>query len=205
MTMTTDAAEHTVETRPWPPFAEDPWLVVIDMQVIFADRKSGWFTRGFDSIVPSVRQLIDAFGERVVYTRFIAPQHPEGAWRAYYEEWPFALNAEALNEMHPAFPTEGHTVVDRATFGKWGPELEAATDGCRELVLAGVSTDCCVLSTALAAADAGVHVRVPADATAGLSNIDHQRALDAMALYAPLIKITSVARVLYLLEANASA
>jgi Amidases related to nicotinamidase len=175
------------------------------MQVIFSDRKSGWFTRGFDAIIPAVRRLIDAFGDRVVYTRFIAPQRPEGAWRAYYEEWPFALNAEQLNDMHPDFPTDGHTVVDRATFGKWGPELEAATDGCRELVLAGVSTDCCVLSTALAAADAGVHVRVPADATAGLSNIDHQRALDAMALYAPLIKVTSVERVMYLLEANASA
>lgn len=202
---TNAAAEHTVETRPWPPFAEDPWLVVIDMQVIFADKKSGWFTRGFDSIVPAVRQLIDEFGERVVYTRFIAPGRPEGAWRAYYEEWPFALNAEGLNDMHPDFPTEGHTVVDRSTFGKWGPELEAATNGCRELVLAGVSTDCCVLSTALAAADAGVHVRVPADATAGLSNFDHQRALDAMALYAPLIKITSVPRIMYLLEAYASA
>jgi nicotinamidase-related amidase len=196
MTMTTDAAEHTVETRPWPPFAEDPWLVVIDMQVIFADRKSGWFTRGFDSIVPSVRQLIDAFGERVVYTRFIAPQHPEGAWRAYYEEWPFALNADALNEMHPDFPTEGHTVVDRATFGKWGPELEAATDGCRELVLAGVSTDCCVLSTALPAADAGVPVRVVTDACAGASDADHERALAAMALYAPLITLTTTEAVL---------
>ena len=182
--MTTDAAAWAAgKDRPGPPFAEDPWLVVIDMQVIFGDPKSGWFTRGFNSIVPSVRRLIDAFGERVVYTRFIAPQHPEGVWRAYYEDWPFALKAEGLNDMSPDFPTGDHTVVDRSTFGKWGPELESATDGCRELVLAGVSTDCC----------------------AGLSNLDHQRALDAMALYAPLIKVTSVDRVLYLLEATASA
>ncbi|HXR43336.1 MAG TPA: isochorismatase family protein, partial [Pseudolysinimonas sp.] len=49
---------------------------------------------------------------------------------------------------------------------------------------------------ALAAADAGVHVRVVADACAGLSPADHQRALDAMALYTPLIEITSVDEVL---------
>jgi nicotinamidase-related amidase len=64
------------------------------------------------------------------------------------------------------------------------------------MVLTGVSTDCCVISTALAAADAGVAVRVVSDACAGISENDHQRALDAMALYAPLIEITSVEAVL---------
>ena len=68
--------------------------------------------------------------------------------------------------------------------------------GAGTIVLTGVSTDCCVLSTALAAADAGVAVRVVADACAGASEADHQRALDAMALYAPLITLTTVAEVL---------
>ncbi len=59
------------------------------------------------------------------------------------------------------------------------------------MVLAGVSTDCCVLSTALAAADAGVRVRVVADACAGVSDADHERALAVMALYGPLIEIVT--------------
>ncbi|MFI2706851.1 cysteine hydrolase family protein, partial [Nocardioides sp. CER28] len=75
---------------------------------------------------------------------------------------------------------------------KWGPELVAATDGAAELVLTGVSTDCCVLSTALPAADAGIRVTVVADACAGASPKDHQRALDAMSLYAPLVQVTTV-------------
>jgi nicotinamidase-related amidase len=53
-----------------------------------------------------------------------------------------------------------------------------------------------VLSTALAAADAGERVRVLADACAGLSENDHRRALDAMALYGPLIEVTDSATVL---------
>lgn len=77
-----------------------------------------------------------------------------------------------------------------------GAELEAALDDSREIVLTGVSTDCCVLSTALAAADAGVRVHVVADACAGASESDHRRALDAMALYAPLIEVTTVDEVL---------
>jgi hypothetical protein len=37
---------------------------------------------------------------------------------------------------------------------------------------------------------------VVADACAGLSEADHRRALDAMALYAPLITLTDVGAVL---------
>jgi nicotinamidase-related amidase len=74
--------------------------------------------------------------------------------------------------------------------------LAEATEGGTELVLTGVSTDCCVLSTALAAADAGAHVRVVADACAGLSEADHQRALATMALYRPFLEIVTVADVL---------
>ena len=63
-------------------------------------------------------------------------------------------------------------------------------------VLAGVSTDCCVLSTALAAADAGVTVQVVADACAGASDQSQQQALDIMRLYAPLIEVVTLADVL---------
>jgi nicotinamidase-related amidase len=62
------------------------------------------------------------------------------------------------------------------------------------LVLAGVSTDCCVLSTALAAADAGVQVTVVADACAGVDDVAHLRALEAMKLYAPLIDVLDADR-----------
>lgn len=179
-----------------PVTGDAPWLVVIDMQVIFGDKSSQWSTPDFDAITPAVQKLIAAFGERVIYTRFIAPEHPEGSWVPYYKLWPFALDAGPLNDMAPAFDTTGHAVVDAPTFGKWGEELEAAMKGSREMVLAGVSTDCCVISTAIPAADAGVHVRVASDACAGLSDLDHQRALDTMGLFAPLIEITTVDEVI---------
>jgi nicotinamidase-related amidase len=90
---------------------------------------------------------------------------------------------------------DAHTIVTETTFGKWGADLEQAMGGSTEMVLVGVSTDCCVISTALAAADAGIHVRVVEDACAGLSATDHRRAIDAMALYAPLIEIATSDRV----------
>lgn len=174
------------------------WLVVIDMQVIFGAADSGWFTPGYPQIEPAVERLVDAFAGRTVFTRFIAPKQPQGAWVPYYEQWPFALVASdhPSYDLMPAFAGTSEPVVSCTTFGKWGPELAGLLGPDPTMVLVGVSTDCCVLSTALAAADAGVRVRVVGDACAGLSPADHQRALDAMALYGPLIEITTVDDVL---------
>ena len=176
----------------------EPWLVVIDMQVIFGDPGSDWFTPGFAGIEPTVSALVEKFGERVIFTRFVAPEKPTGAWVPYYEQWPFALvpHDDPLYDLVPAFSGTGHHVISRTTFGKWDAGMSAMVGPEPELVLAGVSTDCCVLSTALPAADAGAHVRVVADACAGLTDADHQRALDAMALYGPLIEVTTSAAIL---------
>ena len=176
----------------------EPVLVVIDMQVVFGDPTSQWFTPGYPAIEPTVARLVEAFDDRVVFTRFVAPETPTGAWIPYYQLWPFALVPadDPLYELMPAMDRAGKAVVTETTFGKWSADLVRAMGGSDELVLVGVSTDCCVLSTALAAADAGVHVRVVQDACAGLTEADHQRALDAMALYGPLIEVVDAASVL---------
>lgn len=175
-----------------------PWLVVIDMQRIFGEPTSEWFTPRYAEASAGAVRLRDAFGSHVALTRFVAPTTPTGAWVPYYARWPFALDPSnaPLYDLMPQFPVRDAVVVDRTTFGKWDAATDATLGGTRDIVLAGVSTDCCVISTALAAADAGVHVRVAADACAGLSDADHRRALDAMALYAPLIEITTVEAVL---------
>ncbi len=177
------------------------WLVVIDMQEVFSSPESPWRTPGFDGIVGNIGRLVSMFGERVVFTRFVAPEEPTGAWESYYREWSFALVPadSPIYDLVDEVPHDGHRVLSRPTFGKWddrpGSLLEL-TEGATTLVVTGVSTDCCVLSTALAAADAGVQVQVVTDACAGLSDTDHQRALDAMGLYAPLITLTTTDAVL---------
>jgi nicotinamidase-related amidase len=176
----------------------DPvWLVSIDMQRVFGEPDSLWFTPRFEDARAGIRRLLPAFGDRVVHTRFVAPDRPEGAWGPYYEQWPFALVAadDPIYDLVDV-PSAAHPVVTETTFGKWGDHLARAMEGSGEMVLAGVSTDCCVIATALAAADAGVHVRVVADACAGLSGDDHRRALDVMALFGPLIEVTDVDTVL---------
>ena len=171
------------------------WLVVVDLQHVFGDADSPWGAPRFAEIRPRISELVSAFGERVVWTRFVAPSRPTGAWTEYYEQFPFALQPPdaplyALVDDPGAAP-----VVDATAFGKWGPEL-AAVVGNGPLTVVVVATDCCVISTVLPAADAGVPVRVVGDACAGSSDDDHAAALRVMRLYAPLVRLATTAEVL---------
>jgi nicotinamidase-related amidase len=164
-------------------------LVVVDLQHVFGDPDSGWFTPRFAEILDPVERLVAAYEPDVVFTRFVAPAQPAGAWRAYYELWPFALQPPDAPLYALTDRFAGRATFDRPTFGKWGAGLAEQVGD--EIVLAGVSTDCCVLSTALPAADAGVRVRVAADACAGASDASHEQALALMQLYAPLIEVST--------------
>ncbi|MGW2748274.1 cysteine hydrolase family protein [Streptomyces sp. NPDC001450] len=169
-------------------------LAVIDMQRVFADPAGPWATSRFADAAAGVRRLLPAFGDRVAFTRFLAPEQPTGAWRAYYARWPFARqppDAE-LWELVDEFADHAGHIVDATTFGKWTPELAERVGPDGRLVLAGVSTDCCVLSTALAAADAGTEVLVVADACAGVDDDSHVKTLQVLDLYRPLIRVTTI-------------
>lgn len=168
-------------------------LVVIDMQQVFAAPDSPWATPGFAVVLPEVAALVAAFGDAVTFTRFIAPEDPTGAWQEYYAQWPFALQPPdaPLWDVVPELGATGPT-VDATTFSKWGSALAARLGGA-PMVLCGVSTDCCVLSTAVAAADAGVAVHVVGDACAGVTPESHRATLDVLALYGPLITVGTAA------------
>jgi nicotinamidase-related amidase len=176
-----------------------PWLAVIDMQRVFGEPASPWFTPRFAEITGAIRQLADAFAPRVTFTRFVAPAEPQGAWRDYYDQWPFALQppTDRIYQLADEFAAGPGPTLDATTFGKWGSELAARTGPGGHLVLAGVSTDCCVLSTALAAADAGITVTIAADACAGMTDQSHAQALGILRLYGPLVQVASVAEILH--------
>jgi nicotinamidase-related amidase len=176
----------------------DAWLVVIDPQRIFASPDSAWGSPMFPDIVEPVRRLASAAGERTVVTRWVPARDPQGSWRAYLDAWPFAdvPDDDPLLDLVPEARRLSDTVVSVPTFGKWGPELAAVTGPLPRLVLAGVSTDCCVVSTALAAADAGATITVVTDACAGSTPENHEAAMKVMSLYPPQITLATTDEVL---------
>jgi nicotinamidase-related amidase len=175
----------------------EPYLAVIDMQRVFGEPDSPWLAPRFAEIIEPISRLAGVFRPRVVFTRFVAPAVPHGAWQEYYAQWPFALQppGSRMYDLADEFAAAAGTTLDATTFSQWGPKLASLAAG-GPLVLAGVSTDCCVLSTALAAADEGVPVRVIADACAGIDDESHAKALDILRLYSPLVEVVTVADVL---------
>lgn len=101
-------------------------LAVIDLQNVFATPASEWFTPRFAEVLPPIHRLVDAFGDDVVFTRFIAPARPEGAWKQYYEQWPFALRPPDAPLYQVISEFEPKSTVDATTFGKWTPAWRRA-------------------------------------------------------------------------------
>jgi nicotinamidase-related amidase len=191
-----------------PDGAAVPALVVVDMQRLFGDPASPWATPGFDQIVSRVDELVAAFGpERTTFTRFVVPERPEGSWEPYYRLWSAVTipQARPLMDLSEPWASRRPLTLDRTTFSKWGPELRDAAGPSRTLVLCGVATDCCVLCTALPAADAGMFVRVVEDACAGATADAHRAALTVLRGYAPQIEVATVAEELQRLAARSSA
>jgi nicotinamidase-related amidase len=173
----------------------DALLIVVDMQRVFGDPESPWATPGFDGLIEPIDRLVRAYSDRVVFTRFVAPSEPEGAWADYYDMWEFVRRPEAVPLLDLVEPwTNAAPTLDTTTFSKFGPELVTLAGQSRALIVCGVTTDCCVLSTVLDAVDAGMHVRVVKDACAGVDGAAHERAIAIMAGFRPHVEVTTVAR-----------
>jgi lactate 2-monooxygenase len=144
-----------------------------------------------ESVTSSTLAARRSTPSRTIITRFVADPGLGGSWGSYYDEWPFALvpDEDPLYAVVPALASAAGHVVTAPTFGKWNADLRAIIGEQPRIALAGVSTDCCVIATALPAADAGAQVRVAAAGCAGSSEENHRRALDAMALFGPQITL----------------
>jgi nicotinamidase-related amidase len=173
--------------------ADTDWLVVVDMQHVFADPLSPWFTPSFATVAQRIATLVPLFGQRVAFTRFVPPRAIEGSWADYYRRWDFAATPASAEQWQLVPPWRGAERVDTHRFSKWGAELRALTGPSATVVLCGVSTDCCVLMTALAAVDDGAFVRVVADACGAKTPEVQEAALSLLQARAPQLTITTTA------------
>lgn len=178
-----------------------PWLVVIDPQRIFADPSSQWASPEFPAAMSSIERLAAHVGpERTVVTRWLPTADRTTAWGDYFRAWPFAdvPAGDPLYELVDAARTlSAHPTVDEPTFGKWGRQLAGIVGHDASLLLTGVSTDCCVITTALAASDAGRRVTVVRDACAASTSENGEAALHVMGLFPPQVTLADTADLLH--------
>ncbi|GAB4095381.1 cysteine hydrolase family protein [Brachybacterium squillarum] len=178
----------------------EPWLLVVDAQRIFADPASDWASPFWEGAWERIRELAAAVGpERTLLTRWLPTADRSTAWGDYFAAWPFA-DVPATDPLYAlvdgAAELSAHPTIDEPSFGKWGPQLAGVVGHAPQLLVTGVSTDCCVITTVLAAADAGAHVTVVADACAASAAENATAALHTMSLFPPQVDLRSTAEVL---------
>lgn len=167
-------------------------LVIIDMQEAFRTEGSEWQVVGYPEASGQVSRLIDHYRGDVIWTRFVRDPEEKGSWADYYDHWSsFRIPRDSAQWDITLAPDPGDEVVTLSTFGKWGAELERHTAGTPGLVICGVATDCCVLSTVVAAVDAGKTVTLVSDACAGATEEAHAQALSLMGMLSPMVTVVS--------------
>ncbi|WP_339346273.1 hypothetical protein [Bifidobacterium apis] len=127
----------------------DEWLVVIDRQEAFAHNEwSRWACSdgAYYQTDKNYTRLAKVYGDRVAYTRYIAPQPPKGVWVEYMNEWP-EFQVPPDDPMYDLTPetaelAKGHLIASLSSFGKRGPELQAAIKGSQKIALCGVVHRC---------------------------------------------------------------
>ena len=176
-------------------------LVNIDMQSVFLDEAQVYGNRHARDIIPAVNALSEAMrsiGAPVIWTRqthtFDGPCAPP-PWqyeldRPRVAEGVAALQAGAPGHgLYPAMETAAEDIlVDKHRYGALscpGGQLRRALEahGTEMIVITGTLTNCCCESTAREANLAGYKVIVVSDATATLTDREHNAALMNLRLF----------------------
>ncbi len=175
-------------TRLFGPIPATALHLVVDMQELFRSHVD-WGSASLSTIIAPIQRLLRARPENAYFSRFIPPAQSEqapGAWRRYYRRW----NRVTLDSMDPALVEVvaelqpwAQRVVDKIGYSAlantaFRQSVVAAPDHC--LILTGVETDVCVLSTLMEAMDLGLRVIVASDAVTSSVAQCHDLALQIL-------------------------
>lgn len=201
-------------TRLFGPIPATAIHLVVDMQELFRSHPD-WGSASLSTIVAPIRKLVAARPDSTYFSRFMPPaqiEHATGAWRRYYRRWAnVTLDrmdpglVEVVTELRPW----AHRLVDKLGYSAMGNAdfrriATAARDHC--LIVSGVETDVCVLSTVMEAMDLGLRVIIAVDAVASSVAECHGLALQIMEQrFDEQVEIATVDEIIAAWEAEVSA
>ena len=152
-------------------------LLVIDMQNVYLPGRE-WACPSMPESAARIRALIDSgVVSKILFTKFEAPEDPEGCWQ-YYNEAYRSINENAelsaiIDELLP-YANLQNTVV-KSTYSSLktlqirDAVRETAEMGGRVLIT-GVVAECCVLATMMDLIDMGIPVVYLKDCISGQSS-----------------------------------
>ena len=162
-------------------------VVCVDMQRLFLEPGDWHCPAGLD-ILANCRELAAAAHDQAYFIKYIPPQsseHAFGQWREFHRRWSSVTLDEANEKVVDLHPAIEDLAKPHLVFGRMGYSA-FASDGFAErirgrnpsaMIVCGVETDVCVLSTILSAVDRGIRTIVPTDAVASASASGHDAVL----------------------------
>lgn len=148
-------------------------LLIIDMQNVYLPGQL-WGCPSMPSVIRRIQTLLDspACGKDfdVIFTRYIAAEHPIGRWKQYNQKNADINRNPYLNQIVPELQSYliQWPFYDKSTYSACSiPQLSDALTSHNRILLTGVVAECCVLATAEGLIDLGAHVLYLQDAVAG--------------------------------------
>lgn len=147
-------------------------LLVIDMQNVYLPEQE-WACPSMGRTSVVIRKLLDTCQfQEVIFTKFTAPEQPQGRWKAY-NEVNQQINEDAwlndITEDLKPYLNKGK-VCEKSVYSSMKiPEVVQAAKKADHIVLTGVVAECCVIATMMEAIDLGCPVIYLTDAISGQS------------------------------------
>lgn len=208
-------------------------LIVIDVQGDFCAEGGYMAGFGFDLTtlrkpIPRIRALLDACREhgitvchtRETFSADLSDVQPHRLWRgadgkgvAVGDSGPngrYLIRGEACWDIIPEVaPLPGERIFDKPSYGAFATtDLDAylREQGIRDLIFAGLTTDCCIHTTVREALDRGYDTLTVSDATAAGTEDVHEAALRLLVKKSGVFgAVADTAAVLGALQSAASA
>jgi len=174
-----------VRRRATPFRPERSALLILDMQAYFLDAASHAYVPSAEAIVPSLRELAQAFAARgrpVIYTQHLNSAQNAGMMAEWWED---LITADhPFGAIIPAFDLSAGVVIQKTQYDAfYGTSLEDSLrwSAVTQVVTCGVMTHLCCETTARSAFVRGFEVFFPVDGTATYNQDFHLASLRNLA------------------------
>lgn len=168
---------------------ENPLLLVIDLQNVYSNGQK-WECSNFNRSLNQIKKLLESnTEEKIIFTKYIASDEPQGIWKSYNIENADVNSDKWLNELVDDFKElqKKYKCYSKSVYSSYSIEqIRKAASDASCVVVTGVVAECCVLSTVMSLIDAGVYVIYLKDAVAGVNNETEEATIKVLEGLAPL-------------------
>lgn len=147
-------------------------LLVIDMQNVYLP-DSPWGCKNMPKAISNIKTLLDYEDKKydVIFTEYLPSESPKGIWKEYNIVNKEINDNKWMNEIVDELKDYDYPIYTKSVYSSMKiDKVRELSEEANRIVISGVVSECCVLSTVLEAIDLGYKVIYLKDACAGFND-----------------------------------